>query len=81
MIHQSTRYHVQVGITDGRELESELDRAVEEAIQEALKNPGRGVMVTRHDHQTFTVELSHDIPHGTISERQGPDLKLRLPSP
>jgi hypothetical protein len=79
MIDQSTRYHVEVRITDGRELETELDRAVEEAIQEALKNPGRGVMVTRHDHQTFTVELSQDIPHGTISERQRSDLKLRLP--
>lgn len=68
MIDQTMRYAVKVKITHRKELENELDRAVEGAIREALKEPGRGVLVTRHDHQTFTVELSHDVPHGTISE-------------
>ena len=75
MIAQSINYAVKVRITHRKELEAELDRAVEEAIQAALKYPDRGVMVTRHDHQTFTVELSHEVPHGTISERQRSDLK------
>lgn len=68
MIHQTIGYAVKVRITHRNELEYELDRAVEGAIREALKNPGRGVLVTRHDHQTFTVELSPDVPHGSISE-------------
>jgi hypothetical protein len=68
MIDQTTRYAVEVRISHRKELENELDRAVEGAIREALKNPGRGVQVIRHDHQTFTVELSHDVPHGTIAE-------------
>ena len=68
MIDQRTHYGVKVRVTQRNELEDELDRAVEGAIQEALKNPGRGVLVTRHDHETFTVELSNDVPHGTISE-------------
>jgi hypothetical protein len=61
-------YAVQVRIDHRRELQNELDRALEEAIREALKNPGPGVLVTRHDHRTFTVELSRDVPHGTITE-------------
>jgi hypothetical protein len=68
MIDQPMRYTVKVRITHRKELENELDRAVEGAIRKALKNPGRGVLVTRHDRQTFTVELSHEVPHGTISE-------------
>lgn len=68
MIDQKMRYAVNVRIAHRKELESKLDRAVEGAIREALKEPGRGVLVTRHDHQTFTVELSPEVPHGTISE-------------
>jgi hypothetical protein len=68
MIDHTICYAVKVTITHRKELENELDRAVEGAIGEALKDAGRGVLVTRHDHQTFTVELTHDVPHGTISE-------------
>jgi isoaspartyl peptidase/L-asparaginase-like protein (Ntn-hydrolase superfamily) len=68
MTDQTIRYAVEVRVTHRKELENQLDRAVEGAIQEALKDPGRGVQVIRHDHQRFTVELSHDVPHGTISE-------------
>lgn len=68
MIDQSIRYGVQVRIRHRKELEDRLDLAVEEAIRQALRSPGNGVLVTRHDHETFTVELSNDVPHGTISE-------------
>ncbi len=68
MIDQTTRYAVKVRITNRKELENKLDRAVEGAIREALEDPGGGVLVTRHDHRTFTVEPSHDVPPGTISE-------------
>ena len=69
MLEQRIRYDVTVKISQRKELEDELDRAVEGAIQEALKNPGCGVLVTRHDHQTFTVELSREVPQGMISEK------------
>ncbi|MDR7158121.1 hypothetical protein [Arthrobacter sp. BE255] len=69
MLEQGIRYDVMVRISQRKELEDELDRAVEGAIQEALKNPGCGVLVTRHDHQTFTVELSREVPQGMISEK------------
>ncbi|MEV7605680.1 hypothetical protein AB0N65_09595 [Paenarthrobacter sp. NPDC089322] len=74
MMHESTRYYVEVRVTEGRELQNQLNEAVGKAIREGLVNPGRGVMVTRHDQQTFSVELTHDVPHGTISECERPVL-------
>jgi uncharacterized alkaline shock family protein YloU len=68
MTDRNSRYDVVVRINQRKELEEELDRAVQGAVQEALKNPGRGVLVTRHDHQKYTVELSSDVPYGMISE-------------
>ncbi|WP_152343385.1 hypothetical protein [[Arthrobacter] sp. ATCC 21022] len=70
MITQSTHYYAEIVITDGKELEHQLDKAVEEAIQEAPTNPGCGVLVTRRDRRTFTIELTNDVPHGTITERE-----------
>lgn len=68
MLDQANHYAVQVMITQRRELENQLDLAVDAAIREALNGPGHGVLVTRHDNKTFTVELSHEVPPGTISE-------------
>lgn len=65
-----------LSVHDRRDLEDELDRAVERVIQQALASPGRGILVTRHDHATFTIEVSDHVPQGTISERdlrRGPD--------
>jgi hypothetical protein len=39
MIDQEIRNRLRVRVTDGKELENELDRAVEEMIQEGLKKP------------------------------------------
>lgn len=68
MTKQGIPYAVEIRISNRNELEDQLDRAVEGAIRVANDTPGHGVLVTRHDHKTFTVELSHEVPHGTISE-------------
>lgn len=49
-------------------LDSELDRAVQAAIIEALKGGTQGIRVTRHNHTTFTVELADDVAFGTTLE-------------
>lgn len=49
-------------------LEDELDRIVDDAIQHALANPGHGILVTRHSPGTFTIEISDEVPQGTITE-------------
>lgn len=51
-----------------------LDAAVDAAIQTGIDHPGHGILVTRHDFQMFTVELSKAVQQGTISEL---DLCLR----
>lgn len=78
MINQSSDYYVEIRVTDGKNLEKHLDQAVEKAIRKALVNSSCGVMVTRHDQQTFSVELTRDVPFGIISER---DLEPAPPRP
>lgn len=54
---------------DGQErLNDVLDRALGQVLQEALKIGETGILVTRHDHRSYTVELSSDVPIGTIAE-------------
>lgn len=66
--HHCKPYEVKVTIGDRSELEDRLDKTVEHAIAEALRNPGHGLLVTRHDAHNFTVELSREVPQGTILE-------------
>lgn len=67
--HQSSPYTVSLMITKREDLERQLDRAVNEAIREAQASPSRGILMTRHDHSNFIVELSADVPYGTTIER------------
>ncbi|NUP73400.1 MAG: hypothetical protein HOQ07_01900 [Sinomonas sp.] len=60
---------VLVSVLDRTLLESDLDRAVDAAIERAIAAPGQGILVTRHDHSTFTVEVTADVPQGIIAER------------
>lgn len=69
MRHDTTdAYSATLRITDRRDLESNLDHAVADAIQRALVNPGKGILVTRHDHETFTIELTDRVEAGLIRE-------------
>lgn len=64
-----TTHYIKTLEVDRREiLEAELDRVVDQAIQQAIANPGRGILVTRLGAGSFTVELSADVPHGIIAE-------------
>lgn len=67
-------YFRTVTVTARRRLDLKLNLAVERAIDEAVKNPGRGIRVTRHSHDRFTVELTADVPFGITQE-----LDLRSP--
>ncbi|WP_284984479.1 hypothetical protein [Arthrobacter sp. efr-133-TYG-118] len=51
------------------EMYEKLDAAVAEAYFEAVGNGTRGVLVTRHDFDWFSVALSHDVPFGLTRER------------
>lgn len=69
MNKESSDYNVTIKASCRRELETQLDKAVEEGIAAALKCSSQGLVVTRHDYTTFGVELSHNVPFGVTVER------------
>jgi len=69
----TSTYSVKITVTDRRDLDKQLDIAVDKAVQHALRRPESGVLITRHDNQNMTVQLSTEVPFGTILER---DLRL-----
>lgn len=68
MVNNITPHAVKLRIADRKDLENELNAEVNAAIEKAIRNPGQGLLVTRHDRETFTIELSGDVPQGTIHE-------------
>lgn len=69
MSHPGSQYPVTIHASDRNHLDAELECVVDGAIRTALANPGRGVVVTRLNYKTFTVELSTEVPHGITVER------------
>lgn len=69
MIKEPSHYKITIEAPSRRELESQLDKAVEAGITEALKCKSKGLIVTRYDYTTFAVELSQDVPFGITLER------------
>jgi hypothetical protein len=50
-------------------LERQLDAAVALAQSKAMGHPAKGILVTRHDYDCFTVALSDAVPFGLIREK------------
>ncbi|MGT2464238.1 hypothetical protein [Sinomonas atrocyanea] len=63
-----TAYSRTFTVAERRELEATLDKEAAAAIA-AAGRLGIGVVVTRHDARTFTVEASSEAPAGSIHER------------
>jgi hypothetical protein len=51
-------------------MESQLERAVHLLQEHALVLKDRGILVTRHSAEYFTVELHPSVPFGLTQERQ-----------
>lgn len=62
-------YSTNIAVADRCDLDHQLDAAVDTAIEHALRLPGCGVLVTRRDHRHITVEVTDEVPSGTIFER------------
>ncbi|MGT2464091.1 hypothetical protein [Sinomonas atrocyanea] len=63
-----TAYSKTFTVAERHELEAVLDKEADAAIA-AAACLGTGVVVTRHDARTFTVEASREAPPGLIHER------------
>lgn len=55
--------------TTRADLLARLDTAVESAQAAAILDGKNGVLITRHDHSTFSVEISPEVPYGLTIER------------
>jgi hypothetical protein len=64
-----TKYSINIAVGDRHDLDEQLDIAVERAIEHALRSPKSGVLVTRHDNERISVQLSDEVPFGTTIER------------
>jgi hypothetical protein len=51
-------------------MDREIDEAVAVALDHALRERRRGILVTRHGPTAFTVGLSDDVPFGLTREYQ-----------
>lgn len=61
-------FRTTVKIERRSDLEPALNHAVAEAIRCAIAQPGNGIRVTRHNYETFTIELTKDVRPGLIVE-------------
>jgi hypothetical protein len=56
--------------TDRAGLDRQLDEAVATTRTKAMHERRRGILVTRHGYDTFTVDLSDAVPFGLTREHQ-----------
>jgi hypothetical protein len=73
-VESSGRYSISLEIGERALLEPMLDAAVDVAISRALETEGHGILVTRHSHTSFTVELTTEVPSGITLERDARSL-------
>src|SRR5690242_8377174 len=73
-IHRNGIGRLRLTIDSRSQLEEALDSAVAELMSKQNSNTRDGILVTRHDHRTFTVQFSRDVQRGIVLEQ---DLRLR----
>jgi hypothetical protein len=61
---------IAVTATSRASMESQLDEAVAVAMLRAIRERRQGILVTQHDFNSFTVDLSPSVPFGMTRERQ-----------
>lgn len=61
---------IAVSVTDRASMERQLDQAVTIAKTQAMVEGRQGILVTRHDYNSFTVDLSETVPFGLTREHQ-----------
>ena len=59
-----------VTATDRASMERQLDEAVDAALTRAMHEGRQGILVTQHNHASFTVDLSDAVPFGLTRELQ-----------
>jgi len=63
-------FPITVVATDRASMERQLDEAVATALTQAMHEGARGILVTQHDNDSFTVDLSDAVPFGLTREHK-----------
>jgi hypothetical protein len=63
-------FTIALTVADRASMERQLDQAVSAAKTEAMIERRRGILVTRHGVQSFSVTLSDAVPFGETREHQ-----------
>jgi hypothetical protein len=63
-------FPIAVTVTDRASMEHRLDEAVAVAVAWAMREGRQGILVTQHDNDSFTVDLSDAVPFGLTREHQ-----------
>ncbi|WP_223987802.1 hypothetical protein [Arthrobacter sp. NicSoilB8] len=59
---------IRITALDAESVQESINEAVGLLILAALERPSSGILLTRHDHSTYTAELSSDVPYGQTLE-------------
>lgn len=73
----------EVVIENPENFHDSLARAVEQVLTGLAPDDRRGILITRLNKETFTVEASNDVPNGTVLEKdswQRPTIASSAPS-
>jgi hypothetical protein len=63
-------FTIALTVADRANMERQLDQAVSYAKTEAMIERPRGILVTRHSFESFSVALSDAVPFGETREHQ-----------
>jgi hypothetical protein len=63
-------FPIAITATDHASMEHQLDEAVALAMTRAMREGRQGILVTQHDHDSFTVDLSDTVPFGLTGEHR-----------
>lgn len=69
MIKTHSNMLLEITAYDPQTLENELNAAEAAARTLAMQDRDHGILVTRHNHTTYTVALSREIPYGETHEQ------------
>jgi hypothetical protein len=70
MTTTTTEFTIALTVAGRADMERQLDQAVSEAKTEAMIERRRGILVTRHGFESFSVALSDAVPFVETREHQ-----------
>lgn len=69
MIKHHSDLVLEITAHDPDSIEKDLNDAVDIARTRAMQDRRHGILVTRHNHTSYTVAVSRDVPYGQTHER------------